>query len=628
MRSKKLVLFILIVCNTALAKEIKYELDIKNLINKKAKVTVDLSDVSKDTLYYIFAKTIPGTYATLDYGKYIEKLVAYDKEEKKLKVIRQNENVFKIFPANSISRIEYLVKGSWENKTKKNPIFEPAGTHLSKDVSVINSGGFFGFVQGERESTIKLKILKEKNIFGSTSLNGTFTENEQNFSISNFQKLIDNPILFCEPDTISFFVSNTKVAISCFSENRKKIANKIYEKLQPSMLAIEKFLGTLPVEKYTFLIYIKDYSNLGIDTEAEKISIFKAIKALPKLIGKGFGALEHNQSSLYYLPDFGQEKFYLEMFESTAIHEFMHIITPLNLHSKEIGNFDFIEPKMSKHLWLYEGATEYFAGIIRAKNGLLDTNKYLRTVLLNDKIINGEKFPYKNMSFTEMSKNVLNNPYKKQYGQVYERGAALCAMLDLEIMNSTNSSKTLRDVILAIIGKYGQEKSFDDEDLFTEFSKESGVDLSSFFSKYLAGNDSIPYGSILNYAGINYFRNETKMAPLSIDKMEGFKIRKGISVSSNPIVKVKKPGKAKEMGIKKGDKFYQKDIYLSTHKSNGEYLTEGSDSQLKLIRKGRELELPFKVIYSSQKVKFEIINPAKKSSNQQAIYNKWFSRMI
>ena len=625
MKIKNSILLFLFVCNITIAKEIKYELDLINLINQKAKVTVNISDVSRDTVLYVFAKTIPGTYATLDYGKYIKKLVAFDKEGKKLKVLRQNENVFKIFPANSISRIEYLVKGSWKNRAKKNPIFEPAGTHLSKDVSVINSGGFFGYIQGERESTIKLKILKEKNIFGSTSLNGTITENEQNFTISNFQKLIDNPILFCEPDTISFMVSNTRVTISCFNENRKKIAEKIYEKLKPSMQAIEKFLGKLPVENYTFLVYLKDYSNLGIDTEAEKISLFKAIKALPKLIGKGFGALEHNQSSFYYLPDFGQEKFYLEMFESTAIHEFMHIITPLNLHSKEIGEFDFIEPKMSKHLWLYEGATEYFAGIIRAKNGLLDTNKYLRNVLLNDKIVNGERFPYKKMSFTQMSKNVLDNPYKKQYGQVYQRGAALCAMLDLEIMNSTNSSKTLSDVILTLIEKYGKEKSFDDEEFFSEFSKASGLDLSNYFNKYIAGNDSIPYGSFFNYAGIKYFSNETKNAPLSIDKMEGFKIKKGISFSSNPTVKVKKAGKAKELGIKKGDKFYQKDIYLSIHKSNGEYLAEGTDSKIKVIRKGKELEIPFKVAYSSRKIKYEIINSSQKSSSQQAVYDKWFS---
>jgi predicted metalloprotease with PDZ domain len=40
-------------------------------------------------------------------------------------------------------------------------------------------------------------------------------------------------------------------------------------------------------------------------------------------------------------------------------HEFFHIVTPLSIHSKEIQYFDY-NPKMSEHLWMYEGVTEYF----------------------------------------------------------------------------------------------------------------------------------------------------------------------------------------------------------------------------------------------------------------------------
>jgi predicted metalloprotease with PDZ domain len=42
-------------------------------------------------------------------------------------------------------------------------------------------------------------------------------------------------------------------------------------------------------------------------------------------------------------------------------HEFFHIVTPLTIHSKEIHYFDYNSPKMSEHLWMYEGVTEYFA---------------------------------------------------------------------------------------------------------------------------------------------------------------------------------------------------------------------------------------------------------------------------
>ena len=89
----------------------------------------------------------------------------------------------------------------------------------------------------------------------------------------------------------------------------------------------------------------------------------------------GVGALEHGNSSFYVLPDFGDTTF-TSMIKRVALHEFMHIFTPLNLHSEHIGNFDYVEPKMSKHLWLYEGVTEYFANLILLQSNLISEREF------------------------------------------------------------------------------------------------------------------------------------------------------------------------------------------------------------------------------------------------------------
>jgi predicted metalloprotease with PDZ domain len=69
-------------------------------------------------------------------------------------------------------------------------------------------------------------------------------------------------------------------------------------------------------------------------------------------------ALEHSYSSVYYSPQARADKVSDEI-TGLSCHEFFHIVTPLNIHSEEISNFNFDTPKMSKHLWLYEGLTEY-----------------------------------------------------------------------------------------------------------------------------------------------------------------------------------------------------------------------------------------------------------------------------
>jgi predicted metalloprotease with PDZ domain len=39
-----------------------------------------------------------------------------------------------------------------------------------------------------------------------------------------------------------------------------------------------------------------------------------------------------------------------------------------SIHSKEIQDFDYNDPKMSD-LWMYEGVTEYFANLFKSNQG-------------------------------------------------------------------------------------------------------------------------------------------------------------------------------------------------------------------------------------------------------------------
>ncbi len=69
-------------------------------------------------------------------------------------------------------------------------------------------------------------------------------------------------------------------------------------------------------------------------------------------------------------------------------HEFFHIVTPLNVHSKEIQYFDYNDPKMSEHLWMYEGTTEYFANLFQIQQGLIDEADFYKRIV--DKINNSK----------------------------------------------------------------------------------------------------------------------------------------------------------------------------------------------------------------------------------------------
>ena len=166
-------------------------------------------------------------------------------------------------------------------------------------------------------------------------------------------------------DTATFMVSNTKVFIEAYHANGEKgFAEVIKKDIQPSMEAIANFTDSLPVSEYHFILYLRDGKAFMETMRSKDVGWIKKIKTVWENRSlMGGGALEHGNSSFYVLPDFGDTTF-TSMIKRVALHEFMHIFTPLNLHSEQIGNFDYVDPKMSKHLWLYEGVTEYFANLI------------------------------------------------------------------------------------------------------------------------------------------------------------------------------------------------------------------------------------------------------------------------
>lgn len=128
------------------AQTYQYKLDLNQSNEDKVKVELQCPAITTNTIQFHFPMTVPGTYAVLDYGRYIENLVAKDKDGKVLIVKKKGNNDFEIANANQLSTLSYWVNDSWDADTKKNKVFEPAGTNIQKDKNfVLNAGGWFGF---------------------------------------------------------------------------------------------------------------------------------------------------------------------------------------------------------------------------------------------------------------------------------------------------------------------------------------------------------------------------------------------------------------------------------------------------------------------------------------------------
>jgi predicted metalloprotease with PDZ domain len=612
----------LLISNVVLAQDVQqYQVDLTKIENNTVRVYLDVNSTTyqkfKDTVIFQFPKTIPGTYAILDYGRFINEFVAVDATNKPLKFKKSGNNNFVIF--GKPKSISYIVKDSYHTKQKENKIFEPAGTNLQADLNVIfNNCGFFGIFKGTENTPIELLVNKPIKFYAVTSLSSSIKENTQIFRAANYHDLVDNPIMFSVPDTTSFMVANCRVTIGVFNESGRQISKDIYKEIEKSMQALGVFFGNqLPVDNYSFIIYLKDYTEFKEMFDGGRVGLFGIVKIIRSFKGQGFGALEHGNSSVYFLPDFGND-IAVKTIKDVASHEFLHIVTPLNLHSEHVGNFNYEDPKMSKHLWLYEGITEYFAGLALTQGEVLTPKNYISDVL-SGKIVSGINFPNSKMSFTEMSENVFEEPYKKQYQQVYERGALMGALLDIEIINATNGEKTLKDVVLALSKKYGKDKNFSEQEFFNEFVAASHPSIRGFIDKYISGRDSLPITEILAKAGLDY-KAEYK-GTIAESPFKGVKF-KGISLDGKRVVK--KVSKESTIGLKKGDKINVKESLKMSSNEYG-YIADGTKYEIEVERKGQKMKIAVTNKLVEGTKKHYLFKKKEMSAEQERNYKRWLN---
>ncbi|RAU82487.1 M61 family metallopeptidase [Pontibacter arcticus] len=458
-----------------------FHLNLTNVKDDRLQVTLKAPAISQPEIVYNMPKIVPGTYSVSDFGKFVTAFTALDKNGQPLPVKKLDTNRWQISNATKLDKITYWTDDTFDAQKREDVVFEPGGTNIEEGKNfLLNTFGFIGYFSDMKQLPYELTITKPQGFYGSTPLIATTsTATSDTYMASNYMDLADSPLMYNKPDTTVLDMGKTKVLVSVYSPSGRVTSGPIAANIQDILEAQRKYLGgTLPVEKYAFLIYV------------------------PEKVGKSgsFGALEHSYSSVYFLPEMPASQF-SSTIRDVAAHEFFHIVTPLNIHSEEIGNFDYITPKMSKHLWLYEGVTEYFASHVQIYENLYGLNEYLGK--LREHIITAKTSYNDTLPFTEMSANVLDT-YEKEYGNVYQKGALIGLVLDIELREKSGGKYGLRDLMLDLSKIYGKQKAFKDDELFDKIAEITYPEIRTFFARYVEGNEPLPLKEAFWKVGIRY----------------------------------------------------------------------------------------------------------------------------
>lgn len=484
-------LIVLASCNsgkigTDTNKDIVASIDLVTVVDDKVKVEVNPGKFQTETATFSIPKTVPGTYSDDNYGKYIDDFKAYDYQGNEIAASKVDQNSWLISNAKKLDKVSYWVNDTYDTEYEiESPVFSPSGSNISKDTNfVLNLHSFIGYFSGSEQYPYQIKVNYPKNLEGTTSLPKIVTEKEtfntDTFGAARYAEVTDNPIMYSKPDTVDFKVNDMNITLSVYSPTGAYSAESLKEGIETMITAQKQFLGNVDVTKqYTILLYLSSLSN----TDA-----------------KGFGALEHNTSTVVVLPEQMPKEAIQNALKDVVSHEFFHIVTPLTVHSEEIHYFDYNNPKMSQHLWMYEGVTEYFANLFQINQGLIDEEAFYNRI--TGKIKNSRSRFNDETSFTEMSANILSDEYKDEYANVYEKGALIAMIIDIKLREESNGKTGILDLMKKLSESYGSKKPFKDAELFDKIIEFTTPELRSLIDTYIIGSKPIPYGEFLGKVGL------------------------------------------------------------------------------------------------------------------------------
>jgi len=101
-----------------------------------------------------------------------------------------------------------------------------------------------------------------------------------------------------------------------------------------------------------------------------------------------------------------------------------------------------------------------------------------------------------------MSKNILEEPYKANYTNVYEKGALINMSLDILLRELSGGEKSVLWLMKELSNKYDVNTPFNDPDLIDEIIAMTYPEVADFFGKHLLGNEPIPYDQYLEKVGL------------------------------------------------------------------------------------------------------------------------------
>jgi predicted metalloprotease with PDZ domain len=591
--------------------EMSYKLAFPQPHTHLFEVSLTIDNVATSQLDLSLPIWTPGSYLAREYARHVQDFNADDGSERPLPWRKIDKATWRIETAASADsqktvRVSYRVYAN-ELATQT--------SHLDATHAYFNGASLFMYVPRAVNRPHRIKFITPESWRVTTPL-ALKPDADGYYTAPDYDRLVDSPTEIGAHKLLEFAVRGKPHRVAIWGQYEFD-DNRLMNDLAKIVEEGAKIFGGLPYDHYTFIVHVQPGIGGGTEHLNSNVSMTRPEAFKSERGYKGFLGLES--------------------------HEYFHHWNVKRIRPLALGPFDYQRENYTRGLWVSEGVTSYYGDLLLRRAGLIGVNEYLDG--LANTIAGYEQTPGR---FEQSAESASFDAWIKLYRpdensvnsamSYYTKGELLGMMFDIEIRSLTGNAKSLDDVMRLLLENHGLPKpGFTDAELKAAFEKVAGVDLTNFWSRFVAGRDEIDFAAYFNKAGLQLtkgYRPGSPYAAGKTDKPGALGIRTRANGDRVVVANVIAGSPAYEGGVNAGDELVAIDGKKIDANNGVERL--GQPGPLNDLRAGQRVTLT--VFRRERLVNFDLTAAAKPFDHytitelkdagdaQKALRDSWLSK--
>ena len=523
-------------------------------------------------------------YQVRDFSQYITWVRAKAKSGAALPVRQLDKSTWEIEGAADGAVLEYEIMADSPG---------PYGAQLNASHAFFNLAEVLMYLPEARSARTEVQFVQ---VPAGWKFATALTERAGVYQAENYDRMVDSPVEAGSFQEADFDEGGGHFRVIVDADRSDYDLQKIVENLRRIVAAATSWMADRPFQTYLFLYHF------------------------PR--GPGGGGMEHAYCAAIDVNAQSVRENAASLYGVTA-HEFFHLWNVKRIRPQSLEPIDYSKENYTRALWFSEGVTSTAEDVILLRAGLLDEAGYLRK--LGEQITELQQRPAHRTQSAEQSSLdawLEKYPYYRDAGRsisYYNKGELLGTMLDLAIREQSGGKASLRNALQWMNENYAKQGKFflDSDGVRTAAETVSHGDLSSFFAKYVAGLDEIPWDDFLKTVGLRVVPRKVVVSDTGLVVVHNFD-------APPSIVRVRGGSDAEKAGLSAGDEVLAVNGRASAadFEKHMSELRPGDTIKLRVRRRGVERELQWKV-GSRQEVEFEVKDVDNVTTQQKARRAAW-----